>query len=94
MPTRFRNCTGPSIRKLRSEHGWTQDDLAAKLQLAGLESMSRVSVAKVESQIRSVYDYELALIAEVLGCTSTDLMPPLRSLKPQLTSLAKGEKIE
>jgi transcriptional regulator with XRE-family HTH domain len=51
MAKRFRNILGPKIRELRQRAGLSQDDLAARLQLAGLENLDRVAVAKIESQI-------------------------------------------
>ncbi|MCB1086372.1 MAG: transcriptional regulator [Verrucomicrobiae bacterium] len=70
----------------------TQEQLSARLQLAGLDAMDRVTVAKIEAQIRSVYDYELALIAAVLNVPIPSLFPGIRLLKTQLDSLSKGTK--
>ena len=46
MP-RFRNAAGPAVRRLRNERGLTQDELAARLVLSGLENADRVWIAKV-----------------------------------------------
>ena len=35
----------------------TQDQFGARLQLAGLHTLDRVGVAKIESQLRSVFDF-------------------------------------
>lgn len=70
----------------------TQDQLAARLQLAGLHTFDRVTVAKIESQIRSVYDFELAVLSEVLGVPSEDLLPSHRQLKASLDDLIAGGK--
>lgn len=70
--------------------GWTQDDLAAKLQLAGLLNFDRVAVAKVESQIRSLLDFELAIFADVLGVKSGDLVGSLESIRNDLEDLQRG----
>lgn len=91
MPRRFRNSVGPAVRRLRVERGLTQDELAARLVLAGLTNADRVWVAKVESQIRSVFDYELAVIASVLGVKADDLLPEERKLKKDLPALQEGE---
>ncbi len=91
MP-RFRNAVGPEVRVLRIKRGWTQDELAARLVLAGLENADRVWVAKVESQIRSVFDFELAVIATVLGVTAHEMLPRGKELKRDLPALQKGER--
>ncbi|HEY3914080.1 MAG TPA: helix-turn-helix transcriptional regulator [Verrucomicrobiae bacterium] len=87
---RFRNAVGPQIRKLRTQRNLSQDALAAKLQLAGLD-LDRISVAKIETQIRSVFDYELATIADVLGVTMDDLRMPRVRLKNLLPALIAGK---
>lgn len=92
MPRRFRNTVGPAVRRLRVERGLTQDELAARLVLAGLTNADRVWVAKVESQIRSVFDFELAIVAEVLGVTANDLLPKPKELKRDLEALQRGEQ--
>lgn len=91
MPRRFRNSIGPAVRRLRIERGLTQDELAARLVLGGLTNADRVWVAKIESQIRSVFDYELAVIASVLGVKADDLLPEERKLKKDLPALQEGE---
>ncbi|MDF1862599.1 MAG: helix-turn-helix transcriptional regulator [Verrucomicrobiales bacterium] len=92
MAKRFRNCVGPQVRTLRKKKDLTQDQLAARLQLAGLHSFDRVTVAKIESQIRSVFDFELAILADVLGVSSEELLPSRRKLKDSLDDLIAGEK--
>lgn len=92
MPRRFRNTVGPAVRRLRVERGWTQDQLAARLALAGLQNADRVWVAKIESQIRSVYDYELVVIANELGVKAVDLLPTQKELKRDLPALHRGER--
>tara|TARA_R110002096_G_scaffold342549_2_gene535530 strand:+ start:1559 stop:1840 length:282 start_codon:yes stop_codon:yes gene_type:complete len=91
MAKRFRNAIGPQMRKLRFNRDWTQDQLAAKLQLAGLE-FDRVAVAKIESQIRSVYDFELVVIAQVLGVALVDLLPSFSELDSDLSDLVAGRQ--
>jgi len=44
----------------------TQADLAAKLQVAGI-TMERDSVSRIEIGTRFVTDYELSVLADVLG---------------------------
>lgn len=92
MSRRFRNCSGPQIRAGRIERGLTQEQLAARLQLAGLHTLDRVAVAKIESQLRSVYDFELALIARELGVEPTKLLPSERALRVDLDDLISGRR--
>jgi len=87
---RFRNSVGPLIRKRRIELDWSQEQLAAKLQLMGL-SLDRASVAKIEARIRSVFDFELAIIARVLNVSADDLLPSERELRRLLPMLLEGE---
>ncbi len=69
-----RNLVGPHVRRIRNAQDMTQDDLAAKLQRAGWD-VSRVSVAKVEAQLRWVADCELFILARVLGVPMEQLFP-------------------
>ncbi|MCP5535421.1 MAG: helix-turn-helix transcriptional regulator [Akkermansiaceae bacterium] len=92
MDRRYRNCIGPEVRELRKARVLTQEQLAAKLQLAGLHSIDRVGIAKIETQIRSVFDYELAVIAQVMGVELADLIPSPERLKRDLGSLIGGKR--
>jgi transcriptional regulator with XRE-family HTH domain len=78
------NVIGPQVRRLREEKGWTQDRLAAKLQLFGWDT-SRVSVTKLESQARRVPDLELFVLAKVLQVTVDELFP--RNLRAKIKDL-------
>jgi len=91
MARRFRNASGPRIRKARDARGWTQEDLAAKLQLAGLD-FDRVTVAKVESQIRTLRDFELIVIAHALGVSMEDLAGGFDVVRSDLDDLQRGER--
>lgn len=88
---RFRNAAGPQIRKLRSEKELTQDQLATKVQLLGLD-LDRTALAKIETQIRSVFDFELAIIAKALGVSMDELRPAERNLREMLPALMAGKK--
>jgi transcriptional regulator with XRE-family HTH domain len=70
----------------------TQDQFAAHLQLAGLHTLDRVGVAKIESQLRSVFDFELVVIAAELGVVPDLLLPSVRKLKPDLDDLITGKR--
>lgn len=62
---RFNLC-GERVREARMRMGWSQEELAAKLQLAGQMAVSRIETGK-----RVVPDFELPILAEVLR-VSTD----------------------
>jgi transcriptional regulator with XRE-family HTH domain len=77
---------GPQVQKLRSRKGWTQNTLAAKLQLFGWDT-SRESVAKLETQVRRVPDLELFVIAKVLGVRVDELFA--QNLRGKIRELAR-----
>lgn len=66
---RFNLC-GKRVREARIKAGMSQDTLAAKLQLAGLQ-IGQMAVSRIETGKRVVPDFELPVIAGVLG-VSTD----------------------
>jgi transcriptional regulator with XRE-family HTH domain len=76
---------------LRNARGWTQAELAAKVQIAGLE-LGRADIAKIESQLRSIYDFELFVLSNVLGVAATELNPSGKVFKGSLPSLRRGLK--
>lgn len=61
-----KNLCGNRVREARARRNMTQTDLAAKLQVAGI-TMERDSVSRIEIGTRFVTDYELSVLAEVLG---------------------------
>lgn len=92
MADRYRNCIGPSVRRLRAQKGLTQEEFAGQLQLAGLLHFGRVIVAKIECQNRSVYDYELVLIAKVLNVEPQVLLPSPKVVQTDLPRLIGDRK--
>ena len=48
---RHRNLIGPQVQKLRNQRGWSQEQLAAKLQIAGWD-VSRNGLAMIETCIQ------------------------------------------
>lgn len=59
------NASGPAIRALREKAGISQEQLAAKLQLAGL-NLNQKAVSRIETGDRVVPDFELNYFATVL----------------------------
>jgi len=85
------NVVGQRIRTIRMEKHWTQNRLAKELQSAGLNK-SRVAVARIESQMVHVYDFQLLYIAKVLGVAPLDLFPKIQAngnLHEEVTWLKK-----
>jgi transcriptional regulator with XRE-family HTH domain len=80
------NLLGPQVRRYRTQKEWTQESLAAKLQVEGWD-VSRESLAKLEGQFRRAPDCELLFLAKVLGVRLADLFPSnvnLKTLDPSL----------
>ncbi len=63
-----RNIVGAKIEAKRKELGMKQIDLLTQLQVHGVE-LTASGLSKLEGQIRSVNDYELVAIADILGVT-------------------------
>jgi transcriptional regulator with XRE-family HTH domain len=85
------NVIGPQVRKIRTQKGWTQNQLALKLQLFGWDT-SRESVTRLESQARRVPDLELFIVAKVLGVKTDDLFP--RVLRGKVKELAPHYRVK
>jgi len=68
------NIVGPQIRELRYKMGLTQEKLAARCQLKGLD-ISRGTLSQIEARLRCVRDTELLLLAAVLGVGVDELYP-------------------
>ena len=61
-----KNISGDRIRQARVVQRMRQEDLAAKLQIAGV-NMERDSISRIEIGTRFVSDFELKVFATVLG---------------------------
>ena len=60
-----KNVCGDRVRDARQKQRLTQEDLAARLQIAGV-IMERDSVSRIEIGTRFVTDYELMVLSKVL----------------------------
>jgi len=67
------NVAGTYVRTLRLERGLSQEQLAAKLQLLGY-SIGQKAISRMETGDRVVADYELLLLAQVLGVSPLQLL--------------------
>ena len=56
------------------ERGWSQPAMVAKCQLSGWD-LSRESLAKIESRLRSVTDIEILDLGEILEVHHSALFP-------------------
>ena len=61
-----KNLCGNRVKEARARLKINQADLAARLQVAGI-TMERDSVSRIEIGTRFVTDYELVILAKVLG---------------------------
>jgi transcriptional regulator with XRE-family HTH domain len=68
------NIVGPQIRKARYQLGLSQEQLATRCQLLGLD-ISRSTLAQIEIRVRFVSDEELLVFACVLNISTDDLFP-------------------
>jgi transcriptional regulator with XRE-family HTH domain len=68
------NLVGRNIGRLRYQRGWTQDILAAKLQLAGW-MISRSKISRIESEQAHVYDFQVFVFADVFDVEAKTLFP-------------------
>ena len=72
MNTKIEKRIGKNIRRLREQAGFTQDQLATQLQLAGCD-ITRSAVAKIEVGQRHLYPDEILLIKTILNTTYDEI---------------------
>lgn len=71
---RYKNNIGPQVRRRRYALGWSQSDLATKLQLSGFDT-SRSGVSKIEARLSYVDDKTMLYLSEVLRVPVQELFP-------------------
>ena len=67
------NLIGDRVKEARGKGQLTQEELSKKLAKLGV-SIDRAGVAKIETGIRGVLDFELVALAKALGVTVTWLL--------------------
>ena len=67
------NVSGDRVKAARERAGLSQEQLAAKLQLAGL-SITQKAISRIETGDRVVADYELEYLAGALGVSVYHLL--------------------
>lgn len=61
-----RNISGGRVEQRRKAIGMKQKDLLTQLQVRGVD-LNASGLSKLEGQIRSINDYELVALSDVLG---------------------------
>lgn len=61
-----RNIAGGRVEQRRKAIGMKQKDLLTQLQVRGVD-LNASGLSKLEGQIRSINDYELVALSDVLG---------------------------
>ena len=67
------NIISEKLRDLRKKRGLSQEELAAQMQLLGVD-ISQPLISKIEQNKRFVKDYELVCLCKVLNVTEQDLL--------------------
>lgn len=70
-----KNLIGPRVREVRTDKGWTQAQLAAKLGERGW-SCSTDDIARIEQGEEPVSDVQFLVLGIVLEVDHTELFPP------------------
>lgn len=70
-----KNICGERVRQARLKRRMSQNDLATRLQIAGV-IVERDSISRIEAGTRFVADYELKAIAEILKVGILWLLSP------------------
>ena len=67
----YRNISGNKLKELRKKSKMSQQDLAKKLQLEGIDLTSK-EISKIETNKRLVQDFELFAFAKIFKVTSDE----------------------
>ena len=68
-----KNICGEKVKQARKKQGLSQENLAARLQVEGI-NIERDSVSRIEIGTRFVADYELAVLCKVLNVSPEYLL--------------------
>lgn len=83
------NVVGPKVARLRNSEGITQEECAARCQLAGLQ-IERGTLAKIEAGIRQVTDIEVLGLAAALRVQVSELFPMPKRPAVQRSTFGEG----
>jgi len=59
------NTVGPRVRQIREQQKLTQEQFVARCNVQGWD-ISRATLAKIESRVRRVTDFEVLMLAKCL----------------------------
>ena len=76
MNAEYERLFGRNLRRLRMERGLTQEQITARLQLAGCDLTSS-ALAKIEAGQRHVYPDELYALRNALEVPYEELLPSM-----------------
>ncbi len=68
---KFRNISGNKLKELRKANKMSQQELAEKLQLEGIDLTSK-EISKIENNKRLVQDFELFAFAKIFGVSADE----------------------
>ena len=66
------NVVGPKLKNLRNDKNISQTEFSRLCKEKGVKR-SVATISKIENQLRSVYDYEVQIFADVLGIPIDEL---------------------
>lgn len=76
------NMISKRLQELRKERGFSQEELAAQMQLLGVD-ITQPLISKIERNLRFVKDYELACICRILQVSEKDLLSDFYEKYPE-----------
>ena len=71
------NLIGPKVRHLRHQRSWSQNDLATRLQILGMDEGTRSRVSKIEARLVWVSDEDMIYLARAFKVEVGDLYPEM-----------------
>lgn len=69
------NVVGPNLKTFRNNKNISQTEFSRMCNEKGVRR-SVATISKIENQLRSVYDYEVQIFADVLGIPIDELYSP------------------
>jgi len=76
------NLVWRQVFTLRRQLGWTQEQLAVKLQLAGWHNATRSTVSKIEAGTIGIADFDVLIVAAALRVQHSQLYPKIDWRRP------------
>lgn len=76
------NIISQKLRKFRKKNGLSQEELAAQMQLLGVD-ITQPLISKIERNLRFVKDYELVCFCRILQISEKDLLSDFYEKYPE-----------